>query len=168
MHASPPAIHGKSRMRERACTDLSGGRSATVVPTATIRKSGLDTVKARISNDKSAFRPEFLVAHYPTRNCPTLIVRFIGLLSVPFDALRKVLTNPKKDSRPAAARRRLGVGACMGGCSRHLHPASSTITGRAALLPVNARAIVVPRSLHTSGLHLATKQCVNLFAKINR
>ena len=34
--ASPPLIHGKSRMRKRACTDLCGGRPATVVPTATI------------------------------------------------------------------------------------------------------------------------------------
>ena len=33
--ASPPFIHGKSRMRKRACTDLRGGRSAMVVPTAT-------------------------------------------------------------------------------------------------------------------------------------
>jgi|GEM_PF-6068455 hypothetical protein len=35
MPASPPLIHGKSRMRKRACTDLCGGRSAMVVPTAT-------------------------------------------------------------------------------------------------------------------------------------
>src|SRR5215472_7933686 len=35
MPASPPSIQGKSRMRERACTDLCGGRSAMVVPTAT-------------------------------------------------------------------------------------------------------------------------------------
>src|SRR6266436_9030087 len=34
--ASPPLIHGKSRMRKRARTDLCGGRSAMVVPTATI------------------------------------------------------------------------------------------------------------------------------------
>jgi hypothetical protein len=34
MPASPPPIQGKSRMRERACTDLCGGRSAMVVPTA--------------------------------------------------------------------------------------------------------------------------------------
>jgi len=33
---SPPFIHGKSRMRKRACTDLCGGRSAMVVPTATV------------------------------------------------------------------------------------------------------------------------------------
>jgi hypothetical protein len=31
----PPLIHGKSRMRRRARTDLCGGRSAMVVPTAT-------------------------------------------------------------------------------------------------------------------------------------
>jgi hypothetical protein len=36
MHASPPLILGKSRMRKRACTDLCGGRSAMVVPTATL------------------------------------------------------------------------------------------------------------------------------------
>ena len=35
MLASPPLIPGKSRMRKRACTDLCGGRSAMVVPTAT-------------------------------------------------------------------------------------------------------------------------------------
>jgi hypothetical protein len=32
---SPPFIHSKSRMRKRARTDLRGGRSAMVVPTAT-------------------------------------------------------------------------------------------------------------------------------------
>ena len=36
MPASPLLIHSKSRMRKRACTDLCGGRSAMVVPTATI------------------------------------------------------------------------------------------------------------------------------------
>ncbi len=35
-HVSPPFIHGKSRMRRRARTDLRGGRSAMVVPTATV------------------------------------------------------------------------------------------------------------------------------------
>src|SRR6266404_5009044 len=34
-HVSPPFIHSKSRMRKRARTDLRGGRSAMVVPTAT-------------------------------------------------------------------------------------------------------------------------------------
>jgi hypothetical protein len=32
----PPMIHGKSRMRKRARTDLCGGRSVMVVPTATL------------------------------------------------------------------------------------------------------------------------------------
>ncbi len=32
----PPLIHGKSRMRKRARTDLCGGRSVMVVPTATV------------------------------------------------------------------------------------------------------------------------------------
>src|SRR5205823_14168864 len=35
--ASPPDIQGKSRMRKRARTDLCGGRSAMVVPTATYK-----------------------------------------------------------------------------------------------------------------------------------
>jgi hypothetical protein len=35
---SPPFIHGKSRMRKRARTDLRGWRSAMVVPTATVGK----------------------------------------------------------------------------------------------------------------------------------
>src|SRR5215468_7540620 len=33
---SPPFIHGKSRMRKRARTDLRGGRPVMVVPTATV------------------------------------------------------------------------------------------------------------------------------------
>src|SRR6266853_649914 len=37
MPALPPLIHDKSRMRRRACTDPCGGRSAMVVPTATVR-----------------------------------------------------------------------------------------------------------------------------------
>src|ERR1017187_5240624 len=36
MHASTPLILRKSRMRRRARTDLCGGRSAMVVPTATV------------------------------------------------------------------------------------------------------------------------------------
>src|SRR5260370_21458772 len=41
---SPPFIHSKIRMRKRARTDLRGGRSAMVVPTATI---GLHRVVVR-------------------------------------------------------------------------------------------------------------------------
>jgi hypothetical protein len=40
MRASPPLIQRKSRMRKRACTDLCGGRSAMVVPTATAVANG--------------------------------------------------------------------------------------------------------------------------------
>src|SRR5262247_1923652 len=36
MHASPPPIQGGSRMRERARTDLCGGRREIGVPTATM------------------------------------------------------------------------------------------------------------------------------------
>jgi len=36
MLASPLLIQGKNRMRKRARTDLCGGRSAMVVPTATV------------------------------------------------------------------------------------------------------------------------------------
>jgi len=38
--ALPPLIHGKSRMRKRACTDLWGGRSAMVGSTATVTPGG--------------------------------------------------------------------------------------------------------------------------------
>jgi hypothetical protein len=38
--ASPLRIPGKSRMRKRARTDLCGGRSAMVVPTATVTNAG--------------------------------------------------------------------------------------------------------------------------------
>src|SRR5215469_12975486 len=41
MHASTPHILRKSRMRRRACTDLRGGRSAMVVPTATVENEML-------------------------------------------------------------------------------------------------------------------------------
>ena len=40
MHASTPPILRKSRMRRRARTDLGGGRSAMVVPTATVGAGG--------------------------------------------------------------------------------------------------------------------------------
>jgi hypothetical protein len=36
MHASLPPIHRKSRMRKGARTDLCGGRSVMIVPTATV------------------------------------------------------------------------------------------------------------------------------------
>ena len=39
-NASPPGIQGKSRMRKCARTDLCGGRSAMVVPTATVDCGG--------------------------------------------------------------------------------------------------------------------------------
>src|SRR5216683_5268419 len=50
MHASTPLILRKSRMRRRASTDLCGGRSAMVVPTATVGTkrivtSGLPTIR---------------------------------------------------------------------------------------------------------------------------
>ncbi len=41
MHASMPLILRKSRMRRRARTDLCGGRSAMVVPTATVTPADL-------------------------------------------------------------------------------------------------------------------------------
>jgi hypothetical protein len=41
MLASPLLIQGKSRMRKRACTDLCGGQSAMVVPTATVNRGTL-------------------------------------------------------------------------------------------------------------------------------
>ena len=40
MHASTPPILRKSRMRRRARTDLGGGESAMVVPTATVGAGG--------------------------------------------------------------------------------------------------------------------------------
>src|SRR5207244_8309232 len=53
--ASTPFILGKSRMRKRACTDLCGGRSVMVVPTATVialgrvRRSSADPQNTMIS-----------------------------------------------------------------------------------------------------------------------
>src|SRR5258707_2247017 len=55
-HVSPPFIHGKSRMRKRARTDLRGGRSAMVVPTATV----IQLLPHRPSYARS-FRQRFLL-----------------------------------------------------------------------------------------------------------
>src|SRR5260370_29776428 len=44
MHASTPLILRKSRMRKRARTDLCGGRSVMVVPTATVIGSSVGLV----------------------------------------------------------------------------------------------------------------------------
>ena len=47
LHASPPLILGKSRVRKRARTDLCGGRSAMVVPTASV-PSMFDSSKVKV------------------------------------------------------------------------------------------------------------------------
>ena len=49
-HVSPPFIHSKSRMRKSARTDMRGGRSAMVVPTATVIGSsvGLVSINAHL------------------------------------------------------------------------------------------------------------------------
>src|SRR6266851_126895 len=69
MHASTPLILRKSRMRRRARTDLCGGRSVMVVPTATVilildlpllpacRPSGSYRAVARIVFPLSRFSP---------------------------------------------------------------------------------------------------------------
>src|SRR5262249_21657345 len=56
-----PPIPGKSRMRERACTDLCGGRSAMVVPTATVRAKV--PINARIHRNSPRLRARSL--YYP-------------------------------------------------------------------------------------------------------
>src|SRR5258708_10850633 len=62
MPALPPLIHDKSRMRRRACTDLCGGRSAMVVPTATVIV-GSDLTGGKLSTpDKARCRK---LTHYP-------------------------------------------------------------------------------------------------------
>jgi hypothetical protein len=53
---SPPFLHGKSRMRTRARTDLRGGRSAMVVPTATLITKVLVDIKESCGRS-SAARP---------------------------------------------------------------------------------------------------------------
>ena len=47
-HVPPPFIHSKSRMRKRARTDLRGGRSAMVVPTATVILSLVNAVTGEV------------------------------------------------------------------------------------------------------------------------
>ena len=57
--ASPLSIPGKSRMRKRARTDLCGGRSAMVVPTATVDgHDGLAFLDSfRVGRQLSPYRP---------------------------------------------------------------------------------------------------------------
>src|SRR5258708_4336359 len=66
MPALPPLIHDKSRMRRRACTDLCGGRSAMVVPTATVIV-GSDLTGGKLSTpDNSRCRK---LTPYPKSPC---------------------------------------------------------------------------------------------------
>src|SRR5258707_9145629 len=56
MHASMPLILRKSRMRRRARTDLCGGRSVMVVPTATaIQKRASRKLWGRVSTLRTTF-----------------------------------------------------------------------------------------------------------------
>ena len=57
MRASRLLIQGKSRMRKRACTDLCGGRSAMVVPTATTEVS-ISTMLLKLPNRAYSSRPD--------------------------------------------------------------------------------------------------------------
>jgi hypothetical protein len=74
--ALPPLIHGKSRMRRRARTDLCGGRSVMIVPTATIYGDGL-TVDYR----KTEFGEESGSNLPPTGLCRTLDPHYCSLIS---------------------------------------------------------------------------------------
>src|ERR1039458_1185002 len=66
MHASTPLILRKSRMRRRARTDLCGGRSVMVVPTATLildetrgaRNLRRQLLKPGVAVEKLTFRPK--------------------------------------------------------------------------------------------------------------
>src|SRR5271155_2545520 len=80
MHASTPLILRKSRMRRRARTDLRGGRSAMVVPTATVVRPVI----------QFHLRGKFYKGRSQEK---TLLLRleFFLLLS-PYDRARSVLT----------------------------------------------------------------------------
>jgi hypothetical protein len=54
MHASTLLILRKSRMRRRARTDLGGGRSAMVVPTATVETDGHGGAKMILPGETEA------------------------------------------------------------------------------------------------------------------
>src|SRR6266849_6735048 len=71
MHASTPLILRKSRMRRRARTDLCGGRSVMVVPTATtIRWVAKTRVSGKCDGDKNHVREsEHGIAFTMTRDC---------------------------------------------------------------------------------------------------
>jgi len=79
MHALPLLIPGKSRMRKCACTDLCGGRSAMVVPTATVtRFISYAALWRRFFRGLSRFRLPIPVGP----GCPILL----GLGPAPFPA----------------------------------------------------------------------------------
>src|SRR5262249_35222052 len=102
MRALPPCIQSKSRMRERARTDLCGGRRAIRVPTATkCRKSVKDAgIRTRIIASESAQHksPRRVVRSPPSPNAWTarrVPIRralssfheprfLVGLVSLPF------------------------------------------------------------------------------------
>src|SRR5258708_7471201 len=86
MSASPPLILSKSRMRRRARTDLCGGRSVMVVPTATVIQ-------------KRASRNSRLGLHSTTLRFPTgLMDSALGLRPGPnFKVARDSLT--KRDAQ---------------------------------------------------------------------
>src|SRR5664280_2232297 len=67
MHASTPLILRKSRMRRRARTDLCGGRSAMVVPTATVTPAG-PTLSAAVPKSRSGKSLGRVVAKPPTES----------------------------------------------------------------------------------------------------
>ncbi len=71
-HAPPPFIHSKSRMRKRARTDLRGGRSAMVVPTATVGGWLVDfwvpRDPLRMANSRQTFMTQALARADPRHN----------------------------------------------------------------------------------------------------
>jgi len=70
--ALPPLILGKSRMRKRACTDLCGGRSAMVVPTATVMDV-VSRLEVRFEDSKPVL--ESILLADPAASAPTLCRR---------------------------------------------------------------------------------------------
>src|SRR5713226_9471218 len=102
MPALPPLIHDKSRMRRRACTDLCGGRSAMVVPTATVIARHGAVIDVFQHGNDSDLRPGRYALRFPSlRHSGLRVFCFIGsaLNNTGFPPIKQTLACDSKPPR---------------------------------------------------------------------
>jgi hypothetical protein len=88
MPASPLLIQGKSRMRKRACTDLCGGRSAMVVPTATKQNQSLSVNVLQWYHPTVCLRQQISAKGGPPAQSSILIHEIAHNLTVAYGSLQ--------------------------------------------------------------------------------